>query len=423
MRRVTCTDSHAFLYFRFNTSLTPFLLESRGEFIIVEIMKKQLLSFVALLCVVWLTPARALAYDFEVDGIYYSKIVPSDTPSVKVTTNGYYSGSYTGAITIPETVTYKDETYSVTSIGDWAFASSSALTSIVIPANVSSIGDYAFVGCSGLTSIVVAAGNLIFDSRENCNAIIETSTNTLIQGCNTTIIPNSVTSIRDYAFEYCSGLTSIEIPNSVTSIGGGVFLYCSGLTSIVVEPGNPIFDSRESCNAIIRTSDNLLIIGIKTTVIPNSVTSIAIDAFRNCSGLTSIEIPSSVTDIGNYAFYNCGGVTKVISRAIVPPTCRLYTWLGDGLGDEEGNTAVTNSTLYVPAGTKDAYAAAEGWRYFRVIEEFDATEITTLDAEATDSDLSDCEIYTAGGQRVDELQAGANIVRMKNGKVKKIVKR
>ena len=379
-------------------------------------MKKQLLSFVALLCVVWLTPARALAYDFEVDGIYYS-ITSGST--VKVTNNGYYSGSYTGAITIPETVTYNYETYSVTSIGQWAFASSSALTSIVIPANVSSIGDYAFVGCSGLTSIVVAAGNSIFDSRENCNAIIETSSNTLIQGCNTTIIPNSVTSIGDYAFEYCSGLTSIEIPSSVTTIGLGVFLYCSGLTSIVVEPGNPIFDSREISNAIIRTSDNLLIQGCKTTVIPNSVTSIAIDAFRDCSGLTSIEIPSSVTDIGNYAFYNCGGVTKVISRAIVPPTCGLYTWLGD----EDEKCAVSTSTLYVPAGTKDAYAAAEGWRYFRVIKEFDATEITTLDAEATDTDLSDCEIYTAGGQRVDELQVGANIVRMKNGKVKKIVKR
>ena len=305
-------------------------------------MKKQLLSFVALLCVVWLTPTRALAWDFEVDGIYYTVTSSSYPRTVKVTNNGYYSGSYTGAITIPETVTYKYETYSVTSIGDYAFSSSSALTSIEIPANVTSIGDYAFFGCPGtcLTSIVVAAGNPNYDSRENCNALIETSSNTLLRGCN-------------------------------------------------------------------------------TTVIPNSVTSIAYHAFYGCSGLTSVEIPSSMTDIGDYAFYNCGGVTKVISRAIEPPTCRLYTWLGD----EDEKCAVSTSTLYVPAGTKDAYAAAEGWKEFKVIEEYDATEITTLDAEATDTDLFDCEIYTAGGQRVYELQAGANIVRMKNGKVKKIVKR
>ena len=77
----------------------------------------------------------------------------------------------------------------------------------------------------------------------------------------------------------------------------------------------------------------------------------------------------------------------------------------------------------MPAGSKEAYTAAEGWKDFRVIKEFDTTEITTLDAEASDMNFSDCEIYTAGGQRVNALQAGANIVRMKNGKVKKIVKR
>ena len=103
-------------------------------------MKKQLLSFVALLCVVWLTPTRALAWNFVVDGIYYTVTSSSYPHTVKVTDNGYYSGSYTGAITIPETVTYNYKTYSVTSIGDWAFSSSSALTSIEIPANVISIG-------------------------------------------------------------------------------------------------------------------------------------------------------------------------------------------------------------------------------------------------------------------------------------------
>ena len=376
-------------------------------------MKKQLLSLVTLLCVVWLTPARALAYDFEVDGIYYNITSSSNPLTVEVTNNGN-DYEYAGAITIPERVTYNNVTYSVTSIGDSAFNGCSGLTSIEIPASVTRIGFRAFRTCTGLTLIVVAAGNPNYDSRENCNAIIETSSNTLIQGCKTTVIPASVTSIGQLAFDGCTGLTSIEIPASVTYIYEMAFDSCSGLTSIVVAAGNPNYDSRENCNAIIETSSNKLLQGCKTTVIPASVTSIEHRAFAGCSGLTSIEIPASVTSIRDGAFLGCTGLTEIFSRASAPPACDDEVWM---------KVNKSTCTLYVPAGTKDAYATAEGWKDFINIEEFDATEITTLDAEATDTDLSDSEIYTMGGQRVDALQAGMNIVRMKNGKVKKIVKR
>ena len=122
---------------------------------------------------------------------------------------------------------------SVTSIGERTFLGCSDLTSVTIGNSVTSIGGGAFLYCSGLTSIIVDSENQIYDSRENCNAIIETASNKLLYGCKNTIIPNSVTSIGDYAFYYCSGLTSVTIPNSVTSIGEWAFRDCSGLTSVI----------------------------------------------------------------------------------------------------------------------------------------------------------------------------------------------
>ncbi len=123
---------------------------------------------------------------------------------------------------------------SVVDIGDLAFAYCENLTSITIPNSVTSIGKKIFVCSEKLNSIKVEAGNTKYDSRENCNAIIETDSNTLISGCKATIIPNSVTGIGDYAFDGCNGLRNITIPNSMVSIGGGAFYGCNGLTSITI---------------------------------------------------------------------------------------------------------------------------------------------------------------------------------------------
>ena len=222
-----------------------------------------------------------------------------------VTSIGYYAFDGCSGLTsvvIPN---------SVTTIYDYAFLGCSGLTMLTIPNTVTFIGYGAFYGCSGLTSIVVEEGNTEYDSRNNCNAIIESSSNTLIAGCKNTIIPNSVTAIDGYAFYRCNGLTSITIPNSVTSIGDDAFSGCGGLISIVVEEGNAKYDSRNNCNAIIETSSNTLIIGCKNTTIPNSVTSIGKGAFSECSALTSITIPNCVTSIGDWAFYGCSGLTSV----------------------------------------------------------------------------------------------------------------
>ena len=316
---------------------------------------------------------------------------------------------------------------SVTSI-DWQAFCSSGLTSITIPNSVTSIGSMAFGSCSSLTSITVDNENTVYDSRDNCNAIIEKATNTLIAGCQNTVIPNSVTSIGDDVFNNCHNLASITIPNSVTRIGNAAFYACyslnsitipnsviiigdcafggcTGLTSITVESGNTVFDSRDNCNAIIEKSTNTLIVGCQNTVIPNSVTSIGESAFYGCTALASITIPNSVTIIGHAAFWGCFSLTSVtipngvttigthafqncdgLSAITIPNSVKS---IGDWAFQDcsslisvvlnissplaiPASTFNThnNATLYVLKDCKAAYAVADVWKDFKAIKEF-----------------------------------------------------
>ncbi len=204
-------------------------------------------------------------------------------------------------VIIPSSITIGGKEYKVTSIGEDAFRCCENLTSITIPSTVTSIGDGAFASCYSLSSIAIPSsvtsfGEWAFSCCENLTSIT---------------IPSSVTSFGEWAFNGCSSLTSITIPSSVTSIGENAFRFCESLTQIKVDSGNPVYDSRDNCNAIIETKSNTLIAGCASTIIPNSVTSIGNQAFWGCKSLTSITIPSSVTSIGDMAFCCCSSLTSI----------------------------------------------------------------------------------------------------------------
>ena len=198
---------------------------------------------------------------------------------------------------------------SVTSIGMAAFSLCYNLGSVTIPSSVTEISNLAF-NDANVDYFIVDGGNPKFDSRDNCNAIIETATNKLIWGSNHTVIPNTVKLISSGSFGSRRGLTSINIPKSVTSMGNLLFKGCTSLTSITVDSDNPKYDSRDNCNAIIETATNKLMEGSVNTIIPSTVTAIAGYAFTERE-LTTFVIPDNVTDIGSSAFSSCSMLTSI----------------------------------------------------------------------------------------------------------------
>ncbi|MDY3741666.1 MAG: leucine-rich repeat domain-containing protein [Prevotella sp.] len=266
---------------------------------------KKLIVFLFSLILSVVFSTSALAYDVEIDGIYYN--LNSEDKTAEVTSK--WDDKYSGEVIIPSSITVEGKEYTVTSIGKSAFDDCSGLTSVTIPNSVTSIGDKAFNYCIGLTSVtipnsVTSIGSYAF---RGCSGLISVT------------IPNSVTSIGNYAFLNCTGLTSVTIPNSVTSIGNSAFWGCSGLTSVtipnsVTSIGGSVFSLCSKLEDIIIV--NNMFVHLPETYsghysIPENISQIIGGAFYNCRGLTSITIPNSVTSIGNSAFKGCSSLTSV----------------------------------------------------------------------------------------------------------------
>ena len=387
-------------------------------------MRKNFLLFMALLATSYLW-----AYDFQSGDLYYN--ITSDT-TVEVTSQSpsypFNKGVTFTTATIPETVIYNGTTYSVTSIGNFAFYDCSSLTSVAIPNSVTSIGDYAFSFCSFLTITIPNSVTSI-----GSNAFYECPLLTSIT------IPNSVTSIRKSAFQYCSSLTSVTIPNSVTSIGSRAFSYCSSLDTICLEAFPPptiesntftktpapvcyipcgtksayetsawaqymgefvehavevtsgfcgenlyweYADTKLTISGTGAMYDNIveclpwagLLDSVRSIEMSEGITHIAAYAFDGCSALRELHLPASVLAIGEYAFGNTPRLYEITCLAPEPPVADISSF--------------TNYDAYLHAycDAQRYYSVDPVWKNFHNVECIVTENEVTGDVTITPSD-------------------------------------
>lgn len=310
----------------------------------------------------------------------------------------------------------------VTTLGSWAYSHCRSLTKVYIPKSLTDIGNWALIGCENVTSMEVEQGNPVFDSRDNCNAIIRSATNTLVAGCQTTVIPNTVTSIGRSAFYDCANLTNITIPTSVTTIEEAAFYRCRKLRE--VEIPDMVTTIGEAAFTLCQ--------GLVSVKIPDNVVSLGKEAFEYCHDIKTLVLGSSLADIGDNAFHNCYNLKEITVKATTPPTC----------GTKGVFTGVNKDVceLIVPSASVDLYKAAFEWKDFKNIilgtEDIAAGggisvlvsghTISVLgadtDAEVEVYDISGMAVYRGTDKTVTVPASGVYVVRVAGKAFKTVVK-
>lgn len=465
---------------------------------------------VLLMCSMLLCSVMAQAYDFEVNGMLFNVISEENsTCELTLDESTFWQTPYSGDVIVPSTVEHNGKTYTVTGIGEDAFSNGYEITSVVmpqtityigefafyyctllqevvIPDSVRHIGDYAFGECSELqqivipaavdslgeniiskcpklTSIVVEEGNKVYDSRGNCNAIIETKSNILVSGCGATIIPSTVTRIGVAAFNGASLVGVFEIPGQITEIGERAFIGCVEMTGVVIPESvrcikDATFSTTGLTEVTIPTSVDTLCAWafrncanlkratilaapaimepclfedcsyLESVRLPEGLESIPSYMFRNCKSLQNVNIPSTVTHINQKVFYSCYGLKsvtlpqslKTIDGEVFYNCMNLesVTMLSQTppVSEEKNQFDYCDAlkTIYVPLGAAQAYDV-EPWNQYQIVEQ----DMTSIDAVAI-SGNAPCDVYDLDGRVVkrnatnlDGLKHGIYIV---NGK-------
>lgn len=378
---------------------------------------KVILASLLLLC-----SAVSFAENVVVNGIAYELIAKGKQARVIAGEQ-----KYTGDVTIPESVEYNGVAYSVTSIGDNAFASCEGLLNITLPNSITTIGNYAFQYCYELTNVTVpnsvtSIGDYAFRQCRGLESVtignnVTTLGNYAFEVCDklTSItIPNSVISIGNYAFRNCNELKSLTLGNSVASIGSNAFFNCYKLTNVVI-PNSVTEISNEAFYACAALTD---------ITIGNGITRINRGVFKACSSLTNVTIPNSVTVISNQAFYECCSLKSITVGSNVVAIYEEAFAKCDNLADVYCLATIVPSTsevtfnesypeymtLYVPAEVINSYKTTDPWSSFGTIKAIEDVEVPVCAAPAISYSngklLFECD--TEGAEFVADIKCNDN---------------
>ena len=314
--------------------------------------------------------------DIVLNGIKY-RLYPTKTAKV------LKKNDYSGDIVIPETVTYDNITYKITSLERGCFEGCWLLTSINLSSSITSLESGCFEGCWSLTSInlpssITSLGDDCFSDCSSLTSInLPSSITSLGDGCfrdcsrlTSINLPSSITSLGSYCFRGCSRLTSINLPSSITSLGDDCFSSCSSLTSInlpssITSLGDDCFSDCSSLTSINLPSSIISLdrscfrgcCSLTSINLPSGITSLGESCFSECSSLASIELPSALTSLGENCFEKCSHLTSMLCLAVEPPNCILKEYT------DTHNTSLVNNTmsLYVPKESKEKYKQSNAW--------------------------------------------------------------